>query len=188
MSHIASLILAAGRSSRMQTPKALLHMQHDTLNKITFAEHLVKQFKMIACDPIILITGYHAIEIKKQLPTSIRQLYATRWAEGMRTSLAMGIEAVADQDIIFTHVDHPFIQSKTLQYLSQCTQLSIPTYKGQTGHPVFLPKSLTHHVLREDSLPLNQVLLNLNPNYIEVDDPGILININTPAAYQRYCK
>lgn len=180
----AAIILSAGKSSRMQSPKALLKI--NTNHTISFAEHLVDLCKKAGCDPVILVTGYHATLLAHQLPKEIQQVYATDWQQGMRASLRAGLQCLAQQNFIFTHVDHPLIQAQTLQTLCQASQLSIPTYKGHPGHPVFIPKDLTQRLVQEDSTPLFKILQESNPHYIEIDDPGILVNINTPQDYQKY--
>ena len=117
----AAIILSAGRSSRMQRPKALLKIH--TNQSTSFAEHLVKLCKEVGCDPVVLVTGYHASVLANQLPSEIQQVYANDWQQGMRASLRAGLQTLDDQDFIFTHVDHPLVQPQTLQTLCQAHQV-----------------------------------------------------------------
>jgi molybdenum cofactor cytidylyltransferase len=59
---IAGIILAAGASSRMGTPKALLDYRGET-----FVERLVRVLGE-NCKPVIVVLGYHAEAIQKQVP------------------------------------------------------------------------------------------------------------------------
>ena len=61
---IAGVILAAGASSRMGSPKALLDYRGET-----FVGRLVRILSPV-CDPVIVVLGYHA---KKFAPRSIRE-------------------------------------------------------------------------------------------------------------------
>jgi nicotine blue oxidoreductase len=55
---IAGIILAAGASSRMGTPKALLDFRGET-----FLGRLMRVLGG-ACDPVIVALGYHADQIR----------------------------------------------------------------------------------------------------------------------------
>ena len=50
---IAAIILAAGASSRMGSPKALLEYRGET-----FADRLIRVLSGV-CDPVIVVTGRH---------------------------------------------------------------------------------------------------------------------------------
>jgi len=55
---IAGIILAAGASSRMGSPKALLEYRGET-----FAGRLVRVLSKV-CNPVIVVLGYHAAAIR----------------------------------------------------------------------------------------------------------------------------
>ena len=60
---IAGIILAAGASSRMGTPKALLEYRGET-----FVDRLVRVLGAV-CDPVIVVLGYHARRNSAPVPT-----------------------------------------------------------------------------------------------------------------------
>ena len=59
---IAGIILAAGASSRMGSPKALLDYRGET-----FVGRLARVLSG-ACDPVIVALGYHAETIRSAVP------------------------------------------------------------------------------------------------------------------------
>ena len=61
---IAGIILAAGASSRMGTPKALLDYRGET-----FVGRLIRVLGA-CCHPVIVVLGYHADAIRQQVPAA----------------------------------------------------------------------------------------------------------------------
>ncbi len=59
---IAGIILAAGASSRMGSPKALLEYRGET-----FIQRLVRVLSPV-CGRVIVVLGYHAAEIRPGIP------------------------------------------------------------------------------------------------------------------------
>ena len=106
--------------------------------------------------------------------------------------------------VLFTLVDHPNVQPSTIATLLEqqttetrqpttetrqpTTVLAIPRFQGRRGHPIFF-----HHELIPQFLALppdSQAKEVVNRyrervRYADVDDPGILDDVDDPAAYSR---
>lgn len=170
------LILAAGASRRMGRPKALC-----TLGGETFVARLVRAFFAAGCPTVIVVVGAHAEQIGPAVPGRARVVVAGEWRRGMRASLRAGLAAASPGPILLTHVDRPLVAHATLEALIAHAGLTIPTHRGQPGHPVHLPQSLRPCLLAPDDTPLSALLARHAPRHLPVDDPGVCHNINTPA-------
>src|SRR5260221_10022704 len=78
---IAGIILAAGASSRMGSPKALLDFRGER-----FIERLVRVFSCV-CDPVIVALGYHADAIRPAIQASARIVINPAPERGQLSSL-----------------------------------------------------------------------------------------------------
>jgi molybdenum cofactor cytidylyltransferase len=186
--NIAGLILAAGESRRMGSPKALLPYRG-----ATFLETVVSLLSA-NCDPVILVLGAHADEIngaKWRRPPGLRIVHNQHYLSGQTSSLQAGLRAVpSDADgILFTLVDHPSVSPETIEALLSppLPLVRIPRFEGERGHPVWFHRDLISEFL---SLPLtgaaNQVVRahRAETEFLDVIDPGVVADIDDPAAYQ----
>ena len=105
---LGAAILAAGESSRMGQPKALLPYQG-----VTFVEHLMEATKHARIGARKIILGAGAAEIRAKLqmdPDSI--LLNEDWRRGPLTSIQTAIRhfsTIATEGILVCPVDHPLI-------------------------------------------------------------------------------
>ena len=173
---LPALILAAGASSRMGRPKALV-----LLDGVTFLAGLVGRLRVAGCAPIVVVAGAHFVEIQAELPDGVVLVHAPDWAEGMRASLRAGLRACPPGDLLLTHVDRPRVAPATLAALLAAPpgQAGVPTYAGQDGHPVRLSAQLRPRLLALDDTPLCDLLIHAAR--LPVGDPDVLLNINSPA-------
>lgn len=117
-----------------------------------------------------------------------------RAALGMGASIACGVAASADSDgWVIALGDMPFLKAKSIQLVVDALRngalLAAPEYRGKRGHPVGFGGAC-----RDDLLHLRgdlgaRRLLETNADQvmcIAVDDPGILIDVDTPADIKAY--
>lgn len=180
----AGLILAGGASSRMGRPKALLPVTAEDAAP-TFVEALVAQFTAAGCAPLAVVTGAWAFDA----PAPAFAVAAPDWALGMRASLRAGLRALPPaHGVLLTHVDRPCVHPSTLAaLLAGPPEVSrVPFFDGRPGHPVFLDAGLCARLaaitLAEDDRPLAQWLAEAGAVRLDVDDPDVLLNVNTPEA------
>lgn len=188
---IAAVILAAGASSRMGSPKALLNYRGET-----FLNRLVRVLGK-ECNPVIAVLGYHADAIRVQTVGNVRFVVNPDPERGQLSSLQTGLAAVPEnvEGFLFTPVDSPAVRETTLHQLvvrfqnkKPETEFVIPRYEGQRGHPVFGAPPLLAEFL---ALPLTAQAKDIvhayvpRTEYVDVDDPGILADIDDRAAYRK---
>jgi molybdenum cofactor cytidylyltransferase len=187
---IAGIILAAGASSRMGSPKALLEYRGET-----FIRRLVRVLSAV-CDPVIVVLGYHADTLRPAVPdaTIVVNLAPER---GQLSSLQTGLAALPAEaeGFLFTPVDSPAVEVATVERLAAefqrrdpATLLVIPRFAGKRGHPVFATRVIANEL---SALPLTAQARDVihghvaDTLYIDVDDPGILTDIDDREAYRR---
>jgi molybdenum cofactor cytidylyltransferase len=192
---IAGIILAAGASSRMGSPKALLEYRGES-----FIGRLVRVLSP-ACDRVVVVLGYHAADIRPGVPASAAVTINPAPERGQLSSLQTGLAALpADAEgFFFTPVDSPAIESETVERLAEefrrrdpATLLVIPriqTPSGpQRGHPVFAARAIAEQLLALPPTAMaSEVIHGHIPQtvYVDVNDPGILTDIDDREAYRR---
>jgi molybdenum cofactor cytidylyltransferase len=185
----AGLILAAGESRRMGSPKALLEYQGET-----FLDRLIGLFSR-HCAPVIVVLGAAQATIRAGLRRAGEALLVENrdFHLGQITSLQCGLGAVpaTAQGVLFTLVDHPAVRSDTIAALMghhDTAPLRIPRYKDRRGHPIWIAPPLIAEFL---ALPATSTARDVVTRhsaeiaYVDVDDPGILADIDDSEAYRR---
>jgi molybdenum cofactor cytidylyltransferase len=185
------LILAAGESRRMGSPKALLEFQGET-----FLDRLIGLFGQ-CCSPVIVVLGGHKETVRAGLRRAGDALLLENpdFQRGQLSSMQCGLRAVAgDADgVLFTLVDHPAVTSATIAALlnqpdSAAETIRIPRWDGRHGHPIWFSRSLVPEFLALPSGASAREVLTRHASeiaYIDVDDPGIVADVDDPSAYAR---
>lgn len=163
----------------MGSPKALLPYRGET-----FADCLIQAFA--ACDDTIVVLGHDAERIRQGIARPATFVLNPHPENGQLSSLKCGLRAVEDAEIIlFTPVDYPAIQASTVERLLQLPDaFAMPRHWGRRGHPIRIGKELRAQLLA-CSTTARDVIRAHDPAYIDVDDPGILEDIDDPVAYAR---
>ena len=188
---VIAIVLAAGKSTRMGAPKQMLPLGDTTMLGQTL-EHL-HQANM---EEVLLVLGAQAETIQQSLPSipNLRTIYNPNYQQGMATSLQAGLAALGPEteSVLIVLADQPFLQPQTIRRLadhSTAAKILIPTYRGKRGNPVRL-----HRLLFPEAMALEgdvgcRALFATHPDQIEmleVEDEGILLDLDTPKDYQRH--
>src|SRR5215469_5437145 len=144
-SGVAAVVLAAGMSRRMGTPKQLLRID----GKIVL-ERTLENVRKSGVDEIVLVLGFAADAVEKEISTQgIKVVRNDGYEQGMGTSLRAGIAAVnaGTQAALTVLADQPFVQAATLDkliehYRTKKAQIVIPLFRGFRGNPVLLDCSI----------------------------------------------
>jgi molybdenum cofactor cytidylyltransferase len=187
-SGIAGLILAAGESRRMGSPKALLPYRGATFLE-TLAGLLAAR-----CSAVIVVVGAHAAEIEAapwRRPAGLRIVRNEDYLSGQTSSLQAGLRALPDDcaGVLFTLVDHPALSAQTIDALLEPVRplIRVPRFREERGHPVWFRRDLIPEFL---ALPIdgaaNRVVRahRAETEFIDVDDPGVVADIDDPATYR----
>jgi len=192
---ITAVILSGGESSRMGEPKALLRVE-----KQTFIERIIAALVQARMREIIVVLGRHADEIGpalRKLP--VRVVVNEDYRKGQLSSLQAAIRSLHgdDCDGILVHlVDHPFVNPDLVEemvkrFYDSKSLIVVPICKGRRGHPVIFSRRLFSELL---AAPLEagakQVVHAHRAETLEIEtsEPGVVIDIDTPADYKEYVK
>jgi molybdenum cofactor cytidylyltransferase len=188
---VAAIVLAAGMSRRMGTPKQLLQLGGKTLLQRT-----LDNVRGSAVDEIVLVLGSAADEVRRQLgPDGMRVVVNPDFQQGMGTSLRTGLAALSESMLgaFIVLADQPFVRSSTLDrmiaYRQKCaSQILIPLYKGFRGNPVLLDRSVFSELMSLTGDIGCRAIFGSHTESIHklpVDDAGILLDIDSAEDWER---
>jgi molybdenum cofactor cytidylyltransferase len=183
---IYAVILAAGSSKRMENkPKALLK---DSRNH-TYLGRLATTMREGGANGVIVVVGHpHADAIKKQLPAGVAAVVNPMPDRGMLSSVQSGVNAVPPSctGVLICPVDVPFVKASTVQTLIQARpgRIAIPRHGGKGGHPVRIPRQLFGDLMALEGDVGLKALFDAKASLVDrldVDDPAVLVDVDTPA-------
>lgn len=168
----------------MGSPKALLaYKQH------TFVENLISVFAGMAED-VIVVVGQDRAEIGERA-RGARVIVNDQPEQGQISSLRLGLEAVPGdhEGAFFCPVDIPAVDRSTIEALMERANdaaIIVPQYQGKHGHPVLVARSLFDE-FRIVGITARDVMHANRPRtlFVDVDDPGILKDVDTPEDYRQ---
>ena len=220
---MVGVLLAAGASTRMKSPKALAKVGSASYLSIG-VQHLWS-----ACSAVVAVLGADGAAIQKSAEAEFTRLAETgllqidmaaalkrgvkgfevhfeknpRWKSGMLSSAQAGLRSALvfkPKAVLVLPVDHPSVSSATIVELaavlvqavaacrtpaekrSLCYAL-VPRHKGRRGHPLALSPALAAAIAADkqaedlgDAVRRNARLVG----YLDVNDAGILRNVNRP--------
>ncbi len=182
---VAGLVLAAGASSRMGSPKALLPVDGRPA-----VECVAATLAAAGADPVIVVLGCDADRIRAAADLSgVSVVEHPGWKAGRTSSIQAGLAAVPAeaQGVLLAPVDIPLFQEASVRALVEALAgsddaiFAVPTHGGRGGHPVLLGRALfvSIEALGPDE-PLRE-LLQANPRLdVALEDEGVLADFNTP--------
>lgn len=179
---VQAVILAAGYSRRANTNKLLLELFGKTI-----IENCIESYYEVCAD-LIVVGGYRIQQLKPVLKhyNKVNLVYNPFYDSGMFSSVKEGFKYAHADRMFITPGDCPLIKQETLnKMLSINSDIVIPSYNGKLGHPVLLSGSYTHEILSDKYLKLRDFIHD-NPNtIIDVDDMGVLYDIDTMDDYKK---
>ena len=124
----------------------------------------------------------------------VRVVVNPDYRRGMLSSLQTGIAALPAvvEAVMFTLVDHPDVGTETLdkllaRYRETRVPLVIPQKGDRRGHPVIASRVVMEEIARlpAEASPKEVIRAHRQETaFVEVDDPGILRDIDTPGEYE----
>jgi molybdenum cofactor cytidylyltransferase len=180
----------------MGTPKALLDYRGET-----FLDRLIRVLGGVT-NPVIVVLGYHAAAIRTAIHRHATFVINPQPERGQLSSLQTGLAALLDGSLpanadgfAFIPMDCPAVREDTVGLLAKAfatrdpeTLFVIPRCSGKRGHPVFAVRSIAEELLGlPDNGKASDVVHRHVPRtqYVDVDDPGILTDIDDREGYRK---
>ena len=193
MQTLGGLILAAGKSQRMGKPKLLLEFFGRT-----FLEHVYEEAIQSALSEVRIVIGHDSERIQSRFPNlKDKMLINPHYDQGQLSSIQCGLRHFRQNKIdgvmVFL-IDHPFVNrtliDKLIKRYNKCgCSIVIPSYRRRRGHPIIFAESLFDELL---NAPADRGAVSVVRRHereilhVEVDNPGVLIDIDTPEDYLKY--
>lgn len=195
---LRGIILAAGESTRMGTPKALLP---DGDGRV-FVTRLLHTFSIAGVFDVTVVTGAIHDRIVRAVADDAVAGMNVRFARnpnperGQLSSLLTGL-AAADAPgvtaVLMTLVDVPFVAPETVRavvdgFARTSAPIVRPTRGDDHGHPVLFARALFDELRQADAAQGAKMVVRAHKAdilNIEVDDDGALIDLDTRDEYER---
>jgi molybdenum cofactor cytidylyltransferase len=196
---IVAVVLAAGESSRMGRPKALLPIEGKS-----FIERIVTELQRTAIEKIIVVLGHKAAELRpkiEHLPVTI--LVNPDYKNGQLSSLQVALRHLLSTstperiDGVVVHlVDHPYIDASLVdtmirRFYDSQPSIVVPRFGERRGHPVIFSASLFRELLEAPLEEGAKAVVKAHRDAtleVETAEAGITIDIDTPDEYRRHVK
>lgn len=191
-SSITGIIVAAGFSFRMKTLKQVLPLKGQPA-----IVQAVKSLQAGGIHDIRVVVGHRSeqmIPLLQNLKVTI--IVNEHYAEGMFTSVQAGVANLPPQTSGFflLPADTPIISAETFRCLIDTFMtrpgIVYPGYRGERGHPPVINARYIPDILNwQEEGGLRAVLNRFENDAIDVpvDDPGILLDMDTPIDYLKLC-
>jgi molybdenum cofactor cytidylyltransferase len=189
--HLDGILLAAGESRRMGYPKPLLK-----IDGRTFLEKLADT--MLAVVPrLVVVLGAHADRVRAVVPRDDRIVVVVNhdFPRGQLSSLKVGLGAVAPTaDGVLVHLcDHPMARLESFRAVVEAYErrripIVIARCGGRRGHPLVFDRSLFAELVGAPEEQGARYVVNAEPTrvaYVDVEDPGVNLDLDTPADLAR---
>ena len=198
---IYALIPAAGKSTRMggRTKLAL------PLGNRSVLEHVIDAVRRGGVEHVLVVVGPHVPElVPLAQAVGAETLLLPRETPDMRATVEAGLRSLEGRfhpqpsdNWLLVPGDHPALDADIIQQLVQarreCTDRSIiiPSFQGKRGHPTLIDwKHASEIRRRPPDEGINTYLRGHAANTLEipVDVQTILIDLDTPADYERLAR
>jgi len=189
--HIDGVVLAAGRSTRMGRSKAQLEAETGQ----TFIEHAVHRLREAGCRYVLAVVN-DAEDWTQRLADVSGAAVVVNDRENSQQidSIRLAMEQLPEDSsaMVVLPVDFPAVREDTIEkvideYRRAGSPIVAAAYRGEAGHPVLFSRSVYSELLGD--LPEGAQTLvrehrcRMN---VEVDDPGVVKDVDTPDDYERY--
>jgi molybdenum cofactor cytidylyltransferase len=192
---VPAVVLAAGKSTRMGRPKAVLPLTDTD----TFISRIVRTLLEAGVDDVVVVLGCEADVIAEGMlraGLTARVAINEAFETGQFSSVLRGLNAVDRPGVtgmLLTLVDVPLVSASTIRavldrHLASRAPIVRPVRGTDHGHPVIIDRSLFGALRAADPSTGAKPIVrgHVSPGGdVVVDDDGAFIDIDTPEEYTR---
>lgn len=187
---VAAILLAAGRSSRMGSCKQLL-----ALGDTTVIGRCLDTLLRGGVSEIVVVVSEGGRKVADAAEARSARVVVNREADGdMASSIRTGRDALGAEysEVIVALCDYPLVDPSTVEILVRehaefPGRIITPRHKERRGHPLLISREILDEL--DGGMTLRDVMQHdpARLHDVPVDDPGILIDMDTPEDYARIC-
>jgi molybdenum cofactor cytidylyltransferase len=192
---VPALVLAAGRSTRMGRPKAILPLDDSD----TFLTRVIRTLQDAQIEDVVVVLGTEVgaiAQLVERSGLSARMVVNEHSDSGQLSSLVAGLRAIDRPGVsamLVTLVDMPLVTAATVsavidRYRTSRAPIVRPVRGGRHGHPVLFDRTLFAAIRAADPTQGIRPVVRAHATPagdVEVDDEGAFIDIDTPDDYAR---
>jgi molybdenum cofactor cytidylyltransferase len=190
---ISAIVLAAGQSRRMGSPKINLPWGMKTV-----LGQVVGTLLEAGLDEIILVTGAHTVVgVDEFVKQGVKLAYNPDYTSGeMLSSFQVGIQftALESQATLLALGDQPQMELAVVRavvqvYTARRPRILIPSYQMRRGHPGVVSRELWGEILSMTPPATLREFLNAHANeiaYLNVTTETVIQDLDTPEDYERF--
>lgn len=186
------VVLAAGGSVRMGRSKLSLELQGKTL-----LENALLPIGQTGIKDVVVVLSEENEQLKDLVPSGYHIVVNRQSREGISTSLKAGLAVVdpCSQGVFFALGDQPFVAAEVYAKLMayhrrKLPLITWPVHHGKRGNPVLFDRRLWPELMRTRGDEGGKQLIAATPEtelgQVNVEDAGVLIDIDTPEEYEKY--
>ncbi len=192
----AAIILAAGASRRMGQPKLLLPW-----GKTTVLGHLTRQWQQLGARQVVVVCAGGDRRMQAELDALDFPVTRRIWNPFPERGMFSSIQCAAawtgwEKDLTHWAVvlgDQPHLREATLRKVLEFAgeaagRICQPARGGCPRHPVILPRRAFEGLRTSSARDLREFLVGRERTLVEVDDPGLELDIDKPEDYERALK
>jgi molybdenum cofactor cytidylyltransferase len=189
MKGIWAIVLAAGESRRMGSPKMILPYEG-----MTIIEKVLENVLASNVEKVVTVLGSHREEIMKVIERfQVPHCYNSNFKDGMLSSVKCGFEflprefraamvLLGDQPMVETSVINKLIKA----YNETGKGILVPVFQNKRGHPLMVDKKYRDEIINlDDPEGLKGLLLRHPVDLLEVntENSSVLDDIDTREDY-----
>ncbi len=148
---ISAIVLAAGESTRMGSPKLLLPIEGKSL-----LQHVIDNALQSKVSEVIVVLGAEATKLQSEIKQrQVQIIENTAYKKGLSTSLRVGLQAVSPQAqaVLVLLGDQPLINHDIIdtlidKYEESGSIMVAPVYNGKRGNPILFDRTLIPDLIR----------------------------------------
>ena len=191
MKNIAVIVLAAGKSSRMKTPKQLVKIGNNFL-----LEFVLSKAKAINKNHVYCVLGANDTLIRREISSSnVHFVYNAAFNEGLSSSIVSGVSEIEMHPdykaVLILLGDQPAIDKEYLDamialFSEDNSKIIASNYKGKLGVPAIFPKSYFSKLKNISGDFGAKEMLHTSKDVIALNRPTNFIDIDTEKDLQDF--
>jgi molybdenum cofactor cytidylyltransferase len=190
--HVAAIILAAGRSTRMGGPNKLLA----ELGGKPLVRRVTEQALASKAKDVIVVTGHQAELVEKALAgLDVKFVRNADFAQGLASSVKAGVAAVPDDadGAVICLGDMPMISASLIDHLIEAfapdrgNLIAVPVSDNRRGNPVLWSRRFFNELMTLDGdIGARHLIAKHSEAVAEVpvEGFGAFLDIDTPQALE----
>ncbi len=186
---ITAIILAAGESKRMGEPKMLMPW-----GKSTVLQTVISTFQASGIKDILVVTGGARQQIEVLIGKTVQTVFNEDYKNGeMLSSIQLGLSVKMREAsaALICLGDQPQVEERSVRsicnaFLESKSQIVVPSYQMQRGHPWLVARSLWDELLAMKSPKTPRDFLKKHArtiHYVLVNTPSVIADLDTPEDY-----